>query len=295
MSNNTSNKDKSDNATDTAKNKAVTAVEVVKGDTVVYEDGDFEDYNADKDYDADGESKSVKDKKDDTAAKSDKDEQADKASKSDKEEKGDKESKSDKEDSSDKSSKSKEEDKASKDDKGSKAEKDDSDKDDKDSNSDKDEDGNAEDKQGTIIANLYQWATKLKDDFISDKEDKSKSESAEKDGDDGDSKEKSESKSDSDKENKEDKHSATIANIYQWAAKLKDDVASEAASLTDNVSEKAVGLMLKRLLDGVETELQAFDKQAEESKDSDANSDDERKKISDKKDKYQSMIDLLQG
>ena len=282
MSNNTSNKDK---ATDTATNKAVTAVEVVKGDTVVYEDGDFEDYNADKDYDADVKSESGKDKKDDTAAKSDKDEQADKESKSNKKDdttnqasKSDKES--EKEDSSDESSKSEKEDKASN------SEKDDS---------DKDKGGNAEDKQGTIIANLYQWATKLKDDFISDKEDKSKSESDKEDDGDSDSKEKSESKSDSDKENKEDKHSATIANIYQWAAKLKDDVASEAASLTDNVSEKAVGLMLKRLLDGVETELQAFDKQAEESKDSDANSDDERQKISDKKDKYQSMIDLLQG
>ena len=52
--------------------------------------------------------------------------------------------------------------------------------------------------------------------------------------------------------------------------------------------------MLKRLLDAAEAELQAFDSQADESKDS-AGDSDERQKIADKKDKYQSMIDLLQG
>ena len=129
------------------------------------------------------------------------------------------------------------------------------------------------------IANIYQWASKLKDDFISDKEGKS----------DANDKETS-SKSDQD-----DKHSATIANIYQWAAKLKDDFTSEAFSMTHEVSEKAVAMMLNRLLDAAEAELKTFDKNAEDSKEPVPNAAEERSKITDKKDKYQSMLEQLRS
>ena len=194
-------------------NDAVTGVEVVKGDTVVYEDGDFEDYNADKDYEVDEETKSGKD--------------------------------------------------------------DESNKDDQDDNSAK------EDKHSTTIANIYQWASKLKDDFISDKKEAKSDE---------------EDKSDSENEDKhEDKHSATIANIYQWAAKLKDDFTSEASNMTLDVSEKAVAIMLNRLLDAKTAELEAFDKKVADSGESVDNAEEERSKIAEKKDKYQGMIDQLQG
>ena len=194
-------------------NDAVTGVEVVKGDTVVYEDGDFEDYNADKDYEVDEETKSGKD--------------------------------------------------------------DESNKDDQDDNSAK------EDKHSTTIANIYQWASKLKDDFISDKKEAKSDE---------------EDKSDSENEDKhEDKHSATIANIYQWAAKLKEDFTSEASNMTLDVSEKAVAIMLNRLLDAKTAELEAFDKKVADSGESVDNAEEERSKIAEKKDKYQGMIDQLQG
>ena len=129
------------------------------------------------------------------------------------------------------------------------------------------------------IANIYQWASKLKDDFISDKEGKSDSNEKE-----------TSSKSDQD-----DKYSATIANIYQWAAKLKDDFTSEAFSMTHEVSEKAVAMMLNRLLDAAEAELKTFDKNAEDSKESVPNAAEERSKITDKKDKYQSMLEQLRS
>lgn len=202
-----------ESAATTTSNDAVTGVEVVKGDTVVYEDGDFEDYNADKDYEVDEETKSGKD--------------------------------------------------------------DESNKDDQDDNSAK------EDKHSTTIANIYQWASKLKDDFISDKKE---AKSAEED------------KSDSENEDKhEDKHSATIANIYQWAAKLKEDFTSEASNMTLDVSEKAVAIMLNRLLDAKTAELEAFDKKVADSEGSVDNAEEERSRIAEKKDKYQGMIDQLQG
>lgn len=185
-----------ENTTEAPSNDGVTGVEVLKGDTVMYEDGDFEDYNAEK--------------------------QAD---------------------------------------------------------STKDDESNKDDKHGMTIANIYQWASKLKNDFISDKEGKSDSNDKE-----------TSSKSDQD-----DKHSATIANIYQWASKLKDDFTSEAFSMTHEVSEKAVAMMLNRLLDAAEAELKTFDKNAEDSKEPVPNATDERSKITDKKDKYQSMLDQLRG
>ena len=169
-----------ESAATTPSNDAVTGVEVVKGDTVVYEDGDFEDYNADKDYEVDEETKSGKD--------------------------------------------------------------DESNKDDQDDNS--------------------------------DKEDKSPEE---------------------DKSLEEDKHGTTIANIYQWAAKLKEDFTSEASNMTLDVSEKAVAIMLNRLLDAKTAELEAFDKKVADSEGSVDNAEEERSRIAEKKDKYQGMIDQLQG
>ncbi|MFC6380830.1 hypothetical protein [Psychrobacter glacincola] len=210
-----------ESAATTLPNDALTGVEVVKGDTVVYEDGDFEDYNADKDYEVDEDTKSGKD--------------------------------------------------------------DESNKDDQDDNSDKEDKSNEEDKHGTTIANIYQWAAKLKDDFTADKKPAKSDE---------------EDKSDSENENEdkhEDKHSATIANIYQWAAKLKDDFTSEASNMTHDVSEKAVAIMLNRLLDAKTAELEAFDKKVADSEGSVDNAEEERSKIAEKKDKYQGMIDQLQG
>ncbi|WP_372845165.1 hypothetical protein [Psychrobacter sp.] len=208
-----------ENAPETPANDSVTGVEVVKGDTVVYEDGDFEDYNADQDYEVDEDAKS------------------------------------------------------SKDDKPNKNEK----KDEKYEHSTKEDTSANEDKHSTTIANIYQWASKLKEDLISDKKEPKSSE---------------EDKSDADKE---DKHSATIANIYQWAAKLKEDFTAEASNMTHDVSEKAVAIMLNRLLDAKTAELEAFDKKVADSEGSVENAEEERSKIADKKDKYQNMIDQLQG
>ena len=206
-----------ENTTEAPSNNEVTGVEVLKGDKVMYEDGDFEDYNAEKQIESDKEGKSAKE---DETSKEDKSNEKDESSEDDKSEKND--------------------------------------------------------KYGATIANIYQWASKLKDDFISDKDGKS------------DSNEKETS-------DKDDKHSATIGHIYQWASKLKDDFTSEASNMTHEVSEKALAMMLNRLVDGVEAELKAFDKKVEDSKESVPNLAEERSKTSDKKDKYQSMLDLLQS
>ena len=201
-------------------NNEVTGVEVLKGDKVMYEDGDFEDYNAEKQIESDKEGKSAKE---DETSKEDKSNEKDESSEDDKSEKND--------------------------------------------------------KYGATIANIYQWASKLKDEFISDKDGKSDSNE----------------KETSDKSDKDDKHSATIGHIYQWASKLKDDFTSEASNMTHEVSEKALAMMLNRLVDGVEAELKAFDKKVEDSKESVPNLAEERSKISDKKDKYQSMLDQLRN
>ena len=214
MSNKSTDNDKIESALESLENTAatpsnssndgVTGIEVVKGDTVVYEDGDFDDYNAEKNIESD---------------------------------------KDDKEDTSDK-----------------------------------------EDKFGMTIANIYQWATKLKDDLIADKGEKSATN--EKD---------SAAKSDDKSDDKEASNSVTVANIYQWASKLKDDFTAEASTMVHGVSEKAVAIMLKRLLDNVDTELEAFDNKGEDSEELPANAKEEREKIVAKKDKYQSMIDQLQS
>jgi len=142
------------------------------------------------------------------------------------------------------------------------------------------------------IANIYQWATKLKDDFMSDKNDKADDNKSDKSSDSDNS---NDDKSDSDKSDKEDKYSATVANIYQWAAKLKDDLKSEASGMTHGVSEKAVALLLNKLLVGVDAELEAFDKKVEDSEESVPNAKEERSKLVEKKEKYQSMIDQLES
>ena len=49
-----------ENTTEAPSNNEVTGVEVLKGDKVMYEDGDFEDYNAEKQIESDKEGKSVK-------------------------------------------------------------------------------------------------------------------------------------------------------------------------------------------------------------------------------------------
>ena len=210
-----------ENTTEAPSNNEVTGVEVLKGDKVMYEDGDFEDYNAEKQIESDKEGKSAKEDK--TSNEDESDNNKDEPSEDDKSEKND--------------------------------------------------------KYGATIANIYQWASKLKDEFISDKDGKSDSNE----------------KENSDKSDKDDKHSATIGHIYQWASKLKDDFTSEASNMTHEVSEKALAMMLNRLVDGVEAELKAFDKKVEDSKESVPNLAEERSKISDKKDKYQSMLDQLRN
>ena len=209
-----------ENTTEAPSNNEVTGVEVLKGDKVMYEDGDFEDYNAEKQIESDKEGKSAKE---DKTSNEDESNEKDESSEDDKSEKND--------------------------------------------------------KYGATIANIYQWASKLKDEFISDKDGKSDSNE----------------KETSDKSDKDDKHSATIGHIYQWASKLKDDFTSEASNMTHEVSEKALAMMLNRLVDGVEAELKAFDKKVENSKESVPNAAEERSKISDKKDKYQSMLDQLRN
>ena len=92
-----------------------------------------------------------------------------------------------------------------------------------------------------------------------------------------------------------DKQSATVANIYQWATKLKDDILAETSGITHEVSEKAVAMLLNRLLDGVKAELEALDKKVESSESSADDVAEERSKITAKKEKYQSMIDQLES
>lgn len=236
-----------ENTTKPTTNNESVDVEVVKGDTVIYEDGDFEEFNSENELDSD----------------------ADEAN-SNKEASKQEESKQDEAKSKQDSDKEK-------------------DSEEKDSESDKHE--SAKELYSTAIANIYQWAAKLKDEFMSDKEKKSDSEQAsDEEKTDSDKKEEA-----SEKEGKEDKHSASIANLYKWAAKLKEDFASEAANMTHDVPEKALAIMLNKLLSGAEAELKAFDKKVEQSEEPMENAEEERSKLEAKKDKYQGMIDLLQG
>ncbi len=147
MSNNNAKNDKK--STD---NKAVIGVEVVKDDTVVYEDGDFEEYNDKHDYEEGTNDSSNKDSKSDDD-KSAKDKKEDKSSKDKDAEKDQKSAKNDKSDKDEKEDKNKSE-KESK-----------SDKKDKASKKDK---ADQEDKSGITMSGIYQWASKLKDDFTAD-------------------------------------------------------------------------------------------------------------------------------
>lgn len=217
MSNNNSNNSNDKNTTE---NKAVTGVEVVKDDTVVYEDGDFKDYNAANDIQAD--------KKDDSQESEHKDTPDDK-------EKVDKSAK--------KADKSK-----------------------------NDADNKSAEKEDKASHN------KAAEDKESDKSEP----------------EEADSESDkTDKPQQEEKSGITMAGIYQWASKLKDEFTSEAADFTHEVTEKAAAMTLGKLLDAVEFELMAFDKSIEAAKKLIENAEEERKKIASKKEKYQGMIDKL--
>ncbi len=230
MSNNDSN---ASNKKDSAKNDTVTGVEVVKDDTVVYEDGDFDEYNAEHDLEVNTDATLSGDDKGKDASKDDQSDKDDKPSKDDKKD-AKKDSKSAKNDKSDKDQKSDKEDKSEKDDKA------DSDKEDKTSKSDKKDKANKKDK--------------------SDEDDKS---------------------------------GITMAGIYQWASKLKDDFKSDAVDMKHEVSEKATAMMLSKLLDAVDMELAAFDKSLDVAKNLLATAEERRKKIAAKKEKYQGMIDKL--
>ncbi len=176
MSNNTSS-----NKNTEKKNEAVTAVEVVKDDTVVYEDGNFDDYNADHNYETEA------DDADDNSSKEDMSE--------------------------------------------------------KDAQSKKDNDSDEDNKKN-----------KSEDD---------------------------------------DSSGMTIAGIFQWATKLREDFMSEATGITTGVTEKAAAMSLQRLIAVVDMELAAFDKSVEVAKKLIANVEEERAKIASRKDKYQDMIDKL--
>lgn len=218
MSNNDSN---ASNKKDSAKNNTVTGVEVVKDDTVVYEDGDFDEYNAEHDLEVNTDATLSGDDKGKDASKDDK-KDTKKEGKSAKSDKAEKDQKSDKENKSEKDQKS------------------DSDKEDKTSKSDKKDKANKKDK--------------------SDEDDKS---------------------------------GITMAGIYQWASKLKDDFKSDAVDMKHEVSEKATAMMLSKLLDAVDMELAAFDKSLDVAKNLLATAEERRKKIAAKKEKYQGMIDKL--
>ena len=193
-------------------NKAITDVEVVKDEKVVFEDGDFENYNADHDYEkGTNDSAAKNDNSDNKSDKSSKNKDAAKKKKStddDKADAGGKDNKSNKDDKSDKNT--------------------------KDSKSTKKDESDQDDKSGI-----------------------------------------------------------TMAGIYQWASKLKDDFKSDASGMTQDVSEKATAMMLGKLLDAVDIELAAFDKSLDVAKNLVATAEERRKKIAAKKEKYQGMIDKL--
>ena len=214
MSNNDS---KNSAKKDTAKNNAVTGVEVVKDDTVVYEDGNFDEYNAAHDLEVDTDA---------TLSATDQDKGASKEDKSDKKAKS---SKSDKDENSDKDDKAKKDNESK-----------------EDAKSDK--------------------SSKKKDSKKANKEDSSA---------------------------EDDKSGITMAGIYQWATKLREDFKSDAVDMKQDVSEKATAMMLSKLLDAVDLELAAFDKSLEVAKNLVTTAEERRDKIAAKKEKYQGMIDKL--
>lgn len=147
-------------------NDTVTGVEVVKDDTVVYEDGDFEEYNEAHDFEEDSQDSLAKDSstKDsieelkqsvDQKSKNDKDGESQKASE---DKNTDKEQMSNEADNAKNDADSdKEKSKSSEDDKDS-----------QDSKAGKKDSADKEDKSSSAMAGIYQWASKLKDDLTSD-------------------------------------------------------------------------------------------------------------------------------
>ncbi|MBO1530379.1 hypothetical protein J3492_04020 [Psychrobacter sp. F1192] len=189
MSNNTSNNQNTKNQHTEKENDAVTAVEVVKDDTVVYEDGDFDDYNADHNYETDADDDSSKEDKSKKNGTSNKD--------------------------------------------------------------DKSEENNQ---------------SEQKKDEEADKKDKSE---------------------------EDDSSGMTLAGMFQWASKLREDFISEATGMTNGVTEKAAAMTLQRLIAVVDMELAAFDKSVEAAKKLIVTAEQERAKIASRKEKYQDMIDKL--
>ena len=286
-----------ENTTETTSNEEVVGVEVVKGDKIIYEEGDFEEFNKAQDLDSDSDNlaQDSADSDKDDASQVSKKQQASSANK-------DQESNDSKETDSKKDNSEADEQDSDSDDEQAKDEQSEDNQKDLESN-DSDQEGSGKDKYTAAIANLYQWAAKLKDEFITDKKSgladsaESKQESDPADSDKQADSDNSDNKDSSEKQDseQEDKHSVSIANIYQWAAKLKEDFASEASNVTHDVSEKALAMMLTKLLNAAQSELKAFDAKLDGAESPTENSEEERSKIAAKKDKYQGMIDLLQG
>lgn len=91
-------------------------------------------------------------------------------------------------------------------------------------------------------------------------------------------------------------HSVSEGSVYKWASDLKKEEeeaakAEEAAKLTPT----SVVDDTKKLLEGVDGELEAFDAKIQAAKDLVASAAAERKKIEDSKAKYQQIIELLEG
>ena len=93
-----------------------------------------------------------------------------------------------------------------------------------------------------------------------------------------------------------EEHSVSEGSVYKWASDLKKEEeeaakAEEAAKLTPT----SVVDDTKKLLEGVDGELEAFDAKIQAAKDLVASAAAERKKIEDSKAKYQQIIELLEG
>ena len=89
-----------------------------------------------------------------------------------------------------------------------------------------------------------------------------------------------------------EEYSVSENNVYQWSSKLKaEQEASKQPSKP--LGDNDIVANAQKMLDGVDGQLEAFDKRVEDAKALVANSDKERKEIEGKKKKYQTIIDLL--
>lgn len=86
----------------------------------------------------------------------------------------------------------------------------------------------------------------------------------------------------------------TISNIHQKRNKLKADRANAKAKEEAKLAPVSLADEARKLLEGVDAELKAFDADIQAAKDKVANSKDERAKIEAKTKKYQSIIDLME-